>query len=59
MMKRALFLLAAFASAPAPAAPETPKDSANWSLVWSDEFDGASLDAAKWNLADNCWGGGN
>ncbi|WP_084618433.1 glycoside hydrolase family 16 protein [Cellvibrio sp. OA-2007] len=32
---------------------------AEWKLVWSDEFDGASIDTSKWNFEKNCWGGGN
>ncbi|WDE14561.1 family 16 glycosylhydrolase [Thalassomonas haliotis] len=32
---------------------------ANWNLVWSDEFDGNSLDLSKWQHEVNCWGGGN
>lgn len=28
-------------------------------LVWSDEFDGASLDATKWQTEVDCNGGGN
>lgn len=32
---------------------------ATWSLVWSDEFDGANLDTTKWSYEKNCWGGGN
>ncbi|WP_076539797.1 glycoside hydrolase family 16 protein [Shewanella sp. UCD-KL21] len=35
------------------------QENASWSLVWSDEFDGAEIDATKWNLAHNCYGGGN
>lgn len=31
----------------------------NWELVWSDEFDGASLDTSKWSFEKNCTGGGN
>ena len=30
-----------------------------WQLVWSDEFSGNSLDTAKWNFEEDCWGGGN
>ena len=30
-----------------------------WSLVWSDEFEGTSIDESKWNFEVNCWGGGN
>lgn len=28
-------------------------------LIWSDEFEGAGLDAAKWSADVDCWGGGN
>ena len=30
-----------------------------WELVWSDEFDGNSLNTAKWNFEEDCYGGGN
>lgn len=30
-----------------------------WSLVWSDEFDGTSIDSSKWSHEKNCTGGGN
>ena len=30
-----------------------------WQLVWSDEFNGKTLDAAYWNIEDNARGGGN
>ena len=30
-----------------------------WQLVWSDEFDGSTIDSAKWNVLTDCWGGGN
>ena len=30
-----------------------------WKLVWSDEFDGETLNAAYWNVEDNARGGGN
>lgn len=33
--------------------------SVGWELVWSDEFDGTSIDTNKWNFEKNCWGGGN
>lgn len=29
------------------------------SLVWSDEFDQADIDPAKWGFDVDCWGGGN
>ena len=38
------------------AAPSRAED---WRLVWSDEFNGQSLDRSKWNLDVDCWGGGN
>jgi beta-glucanase (GH16 family) len=31
----------------------------DWRLVWSDEFDGTSIDSAKWTHEVNCEGGGN
>ena len=31
----------------------------DWRLVWSDEFDGESLNTAYWNVEDNARGGGN
>lgn len=37
--------------------PVTP--SADWQLVWSDEFDGDTLNKRNWSLEENCWGGGN
>jgi beta-glucanase (GH16 family) len=30
-----------------------------WRLVWSDEFDGKSLDFSKWEIEVNAFGGGN
>ncbi len=35
-----------------------PADSP-WRLVWADEFDGDSIDPERWNLEQDCWGGGN
>ena len=32
---------------------------AQWQLVWQDEFDGDAIDLSKWDLEENCWGGGN
>lgn len=46
-------MLAAATAAPAAA----PKE--GWHLVWSDEFDGPGIDAAKWDFDVDCWGGGN
>ncbi|WP_235357699.1 glycoside hydrolase family 16 protein [Arsukibacterium ikkense] len=31
----------------------------DWQLVWSDEFDGTSIDRNKWTHEVNCAGGGN
>lgn len=31
----------------------------DWRLVWSDEFDGSTIDASKWTHEVNCEGGGN
>lgn len=30
-----------------------------WPLIWSDEFDGEVLDPSKWEVVEDCWGGGN
>lgn len=30
-----------------------------WNLVWSDEFDGDTIDRTKWGFDVDCWGGGN
>lgn len=54
-------LLAACAAvgpqAPGPA-QATPHDD-DWQLVWADDFDGNAIDAERWNLIEDCWGGGN
>jgi beta-glucanase (GH16 family) len=36
-----------------------PEPESKWSLVWSDEFDGETIDTTKWEHEVNCWGGGN
>lgn len=36
-----------------------PARAEDWRLVWSDEFDGQSLDRSKWDFDVDCWGGGN
>lgn len=38
---------------------DVPLPAAGWQLVWQDEFDGTVIDTSKWELEDNCWGGGN
>ncbi|MCL6250787.1 glycoside hydrolase family 16 protein [Altererythrobacter sp. KTW20L] len=44
---------------PAPAPSPSPTSVGSWQLVWADEFDGAAPDPARWNLIEDCWGGGN
>jgi len=39
--------------------PETAPGSLGWTLVWSDEFDGKTIDRSKWGFDVDCWGGGN
>jgi beta-glucanase (GH16 family) len=41
-----------------PAAQVAPA-SVSTKLVWSDEFDGSSLDYSKWGVEENAFGGGN
>jgi beta-glucanase (GH16 family) len=53
MRRPALLLLALILARPA-----YPGDKA-WELVWSDEFDGKSLDYSKWEIEVNAFGGGN
>lgn len=36
-----------------------PVQASELRLIWSDEFEGQSLDREKWTPADDCWGGGN
>ena len=53
---------APIASLPTPTPTPTPSPTTatgQWQLVWADEFDGASLDTARWTVFDDCWGGGN
>lgn len=45
-----------------PAPPQSDpvaESSPVWEMVWSDEFDGASVDTSKWTYEVNCSGGGN
>lgn len=44
--------------AQAPTVKEAPANG-DWTLVWSDEFDGPKIDRAKWGFDVDCWGGGN
>jgi beta-glucanase (GH16 family) len=50
-MRKALAALTLLVASPAAAQ--------DWKLVWSDEFDGSTLDRAKWDYEVDCWGGGN
>src|SRR5262249_47531291 len=34
------------------AAPAGPPPIVDWQMIWSDEFDGASIDASKWRVED-------
>lgn len=55
MTRRApLFLLAVvpLLHAEVKTALPKPPDGKSWKLVWNDEFDGATIDAAKWELPD-------
>jgi beta-glucanase (GH16 family) len=40
------------------AAPQARAE-AEWQLVWSDEFEGETIDTTKWGFEIDCWGGGN
>lgn len=51
-MSVAILALLLAAAAPEPPAP-------GWQLAWSDDFDGAGIDAGKWQRDADCWGGGN
>lgn len=59
---QAVLPTATFPGAPTPTATASPTpDPATqlpgWSLVWQDEFNGASLDTSKWNVASDAPGG--
>ena len=41
------------------AAASGPSLSGGRTLVWADEFNGTSVDPAKWSFVEDCWGGGN
>jgi beta-glucanase (GH16 family) len=65
MMRKILGLIGLIAAAgcgglscSAAAQPADPA-SQGWKLVFSDGFDGAGLDPAKWHVYQDCWGGGN
>ena len=37
----------------------TQANTADWQLVWSDEFNGSKLDYSKWGVSEDAFGGGN
>ena len=47
------------AAVPACAADPQERGDPDWTLIWSDEFDGDALDRTRWDLDTDCWGGGN
>lgn len=49
-------VLALLAAAATPAAAPAPPA---YELVWAEEFDGNRIDASRWTLVEDCWGGGN
>jgi beta-glucanase (GH16 family) len=55
MMKRRFSLTSALLCACLASAADPP----GWELVWSDEFDGPTLDLSKWEFEVNARGGGN
>jgi beta-glucanase (GH16 family) len=55
MLKKLISLATALLSACMVSAADPP----GWELVWSDEFDGATLDLSKWEFEVNARGGGN
>jgi len=44
---------------PAPNGPDFLPSGKGWNLLWSDEFNGSTLDESKWTAEEACWGGGN
>jgi len=38
---------------------DTTEPVSDWELVWSDDFEGSSIDDSKWTFEVNCQGGGN
>ena len=40
-------------SSPAPVTPPVDPTPSGWKLAWADEFDGAAVDTAKWNVRNN------
>ncbi len=46
-------------SAPMSSSSVASSAAPTWELVWSDEFNGTTIDTSKWGYEKNCWGGGN
>lgn len=57
--KTSLFAVTLAAIAVTGCMPEESLEDRGWELVFSDEFDGTTLDTSKWAYEVNCWGGGN
>jgi beta-glucanase (GH16 family) len=55
--KRLVWLILSATFAVSAQAEKQPLE--GWELVWSDEFNGESLDFGKWGFDVDCWGGGN
>jgi len=58
MLRSALLLSALILTTPVLTSLARAQEAA-WKLVWSDEFDGKSLDYSKWEAEVNAFGGGN
>ncbi|MGB3794773.1 MAG: glycoside hydrolase family 16 protein [Alteraurantiacibacter sp.] len=46
-------------AAEGPSSSLPPAQAGEWELVWSDEFDATGIDASRWSILEDCWGGGN
>lgn len=42
-----------------PTVIEPQQPVSDWQMVWSDEFDGTTINTANWTHEVDCWGGGN
>jgi beta-glucanase (GH16 family) len=58
-MARIACVLAGLAALLSSLSPAKAADAQDWTLIWSDEFEGAAIDRANWGFDVDCWGGGN